>query len=427
MSKLKGYLLMTVFVLLLAACSANEGGSEGAASEGSDSEVEEQVELRILNFRVEDKAYFDEVNAAFEEEHPNITLKYDAVPTADFPQLKTARMTTGDVDLIASSNESEILNPEVRDQLADLSGNEFLDRFNGDALEAGQFDGKQFFIPISATSNVTFYNKKIFAEHGLNVPETWDEFLELNEALVEKGVDPIMFGGKDQWPVNMIIAQLEASLIRPSGENADYYEKMETEEVKYTDDQWVELFTKLKTLSQYFQKNYTGLDYGQAPGLFAQGRAAMMIDGSWSLAQIEDANPDFETGAFLLPGSNDPTDNQTATTKYGFGWMVNKNSPNIEAAIKYLDFLTMKENYQKYNDMVRMLPTIEGVSSDSPIIKEVTATLENQMPNFESLLTPGADYKFQQFAMQMFLDELTPEEVTERVQETYIDSKPEWK
>ncbi|WP_130858973.1 ABC transporter substrate-binding protein [Gracilibacillus phocaeensis] len=422
MNSWKGYLLLVVFVLILVGCSENE-----ERSGGEDQSAEEQVELRILNFRVEDKAYFDEINAAFEEEHPNITLKYDAVPTEDYPQLKTGRMTTGDVDLIASSTESEILNPEVRDQLADVSGSEFLNRLNEDALKAGQVGGKQYFIPISATSNVVFYNKTIFEENDLSVPKTWDEFIKLNERLVEKDIDPIMFGGKDQWPVNMIIAQLEASLIRPSGTNSDYYEKMETEEVKYTDEKWVELFEKLNVLSKYFQKNYTGLDYSQAPGLFAQGRSAMMIDGSWSLAQIEDTNPNFETGAFLLPGSNDPADNQTATTKYGFGWMVNKNSPNKEAAIAYLDFLTTKENYQKYNDMVRMLPTIEGVSSDSPIINEVSATLDNQMPIFESLLTPGADYKFQQFAMQMFLGELTPEEVTELNQETFIDSKPEWK
>ncbi|WP_214626508.1 ABC transporter substrate-binding protein [Paenibacillus agaridevorans] len=432
-NKLKfGVALIMASSMVLSACgsNSNNGGatqSPESSEPAGQTEEQKEVELKIISFRVEDKAYFDELNKAFEDAYPYITVKYDAVPTADYPQLRTARMTTGDVDLIASATEAEIVAEDTRETLADLTGAEFLNNFMPDALKAGQYEGKQYFVPISTVSMVTFYNKQIFADNGLSVPTTWDELIAVSEALAAKGISPIMFGGKDQWPINMIIAQLEQSIIRPAGANSDYYSKMRTEEKKFTDAEWLEVFTKLQTLSKYFQKNYAGLDYGQAPALFAQGKAAMMIDGSWSLAQIEDANPSFETGAFLLPGSNDPVANQVASTKFGFGWMVNKDSKNKDAAIKYLEFMTSKENYQKYNDLVRMLPTIEGVTSSSTIIQEVTPTLTNQMPIWESLQTPGGVYNYAQYATQMILGDITPQDIVEKMQKDYIDSKPEWK
>jgi len=50
----------------------------------------------------------------------------------------------------------------------------------------------------------------------------------------------------------------------------------------------------------------------------------MMIDGSWSVQEVENANPDFEVGFFLLPSSDNPENNIYTESKYGFGWSVLK-------------------------------------------------------------------------------------------------------
>lgn len=430
--------LLLALILILSACSkggtnnteATPAATSAATPEAVATEApaeEKDVDLKVINFRVEDKAFYDDINKKFEEKYPYIHLKYDVVPTKDYTQLKTARITNGDVDVIASGGEQEVANPNSRETMADISGQPFFSNFIPDALKAGQWEGKQYFLPFSTIALVTFYNKQIFADAGLAVPTTWDEFIAVCEALKAKGIEPIMFGGKDQWPINMIIGELEAGIVRPGGQNADFYAKMKTEETKFTDASWTEVFTKLQVLGKYFQKNAAGLDYGQAPGLFAQGKAAMMIDGSWSLAQIEDAKPAFETGTFLLPGSNDPEANKVATTKFGFGWTIYKDTKNMDAALKYLEFLASTENYQQYNDMVRMLPVIQNAETKSPISHEVSQLLTNQMPLWESLHIPGAKYNYTQYGMDVILGRMKPEDAVKQMQKDLIDSKADWK
>ncbi len=422
---------MAALSLVLSACSASSG-NETEAGTGTDaapqtSGKDEVVELNVINFRVEDTAFYDEINKKFQEAYPNIRLRYDAVPTKDYAQLRTARLTTGDLDLFASGGEVELKDPDLRAIMYDLKDQPFLGNFYPDALKAGQYEGAQYFLPMNTTAMVTFYNKQMFEEHGLAVPTTWDEFIAVCEALKAKGIDPIIFGGKDQWPVNMIIGELEKSLVRPGGTNQDFYEKLKTEETGFNDPRWVEVFAKLQQLSGYFQPNATGLDYGQAPGLFAQGKAAMMIDGSWSLAQIEDASPSFETGVFLLPGGNKPEDNGTAATKYGFGWYVNKDSENVDAAMKYLEFLTQKDNYQQYTNMVRMLPVMKDVVTESPIINEVDKLMEKQQSLWENTFMPGAAYQHTFYAMELIFGKIAPEEAAANMQKDFIQSKPNWK
>ncbi|MEK0315690.1 ABC transporter substrate-binding protein [Cohnella sp. 56] len=406
------------------ASSESSPAQSASASETNSTPAEKDVDLKIINFRVEDKAFYDQINQAFQEKYPHIHVKYDVVATKDYQQLKTARTAADDVDLIASGGESELADPNHRDLLADMNGQPFLEHYIPDALTAGQYEGKQLFLPTSSTTLVTFYNKKVFNDLGLQVPTTWDDFVKVLEQIKAAGIDPIMFGGKDQWPVNMILDELEAGIVR--SQDKDFYLKMRTEETKF-DPAWVEVYQKLGVLGKFFIKNAVGLDYGQAPGLFAQGKAAIMIDGSWSLAQIEDAKPEFEVGAFLLPGSNDPAANGIATTKFGFGWTVYKNSKNKDAAMKYLEFLSETENYKKYNDMVRMLPTQKDIQNASPIAQEISVLLAKQMPIWENLIIPGAKYNYTQYGMEVILGSLTPEEAAKKMQADLIGSKDSWK
>ncbi len=401
--------------------SANASPSAGGSPEP---EKQENVELKVINFRVEDKAFFDEVNQAFEAKYPHIKIKYDAVPTKDWAAFKEARITTGDVDIMGSGGEADIYNPALRQQMADIGQHPFFDQFYPDALKAGQLDGKQYFLPMSSIALVTFYNKKIFADLGLSVPRTWDEFVSVSEKLKSGGIEPIMYGGKDQWPINMVIGALEAGIVR--SQDPAFYDKMKTEETKFTDPAWVEVFEKLGVISKYMIKNSLGLDYGQAPGLFAQGKAAMMIDGSWSLSQIEDAKPDFEVGAFLLPGSNDKEANGIATTKFGFGWNIYSGSKNKEAAVTYLQFIMEPANYQKYMDMVRMLPVIDGTQVTSPVANEVSALLKKQMPIWELYRIPGAKYEFERIGVEIIMNRLTAAEAADQSQQALIGSKSNW-
>lgn len=387
-------------------------------------EPAKEVKLSIITQRVEDKAFNDDLNARFQEKYPNIKLQFDAVPTKDYGTLRTARITAGDVDIYVAGN---IRDEASRKLMADITGQPFLADYYPDALKTEQWEGRQYGLPLCTVASNVFYNKKIFADLGISVPTTWTEFVAACDKIQAAKIDPIMMGGKDQWPLNMVLISLETPIV--SAADPNFYSKMKTEETKFTDPGWVEVYKKFEIIGKYFEKSAMGIGYGQAPGLFAQGKAAMMIDGSWSATQIEDAKPEFEVGAFLLPATENKDYNSVAPTKIGMSYYVYANSTEDrkDAAFKYLAFFSEKENYQKYTDTVKMFPVISGIKMTSPLAQEISNLLVRQNLMFELFKIQGGKYDYTNYAVQILMGKLTPEKAAENMQADLIGSKANWK
>lgn len=436
-SKFFKNLMVTVIItaMTLAAfsgCGSQSGDNDAAKTAEATKATEtakatepaEEVKLSVISQRVEDKVFNDDFNARFQQKYPNIKLQFDAVPTKDYETLLKARLASGDVDIYVGAN---VRDENSRKQLTDLTGQPFLADYYPDALKAMQWEGKQYGLPLCTVAVNVFYNKKIFADQGIAVPTTWTEFVAACDKIQAAKIDPIMLGGKDQWPVNMVLIALETPIVHVP--NPDFYNKLRTEETKFTDPGWVEVYQKLGILGKYFEKNAMGVGYGQAPGLFAQGKAAMMIDGSWSATQIEDAKPSFEVGAFILPATDNKDQNAIAPTKVGMGYHVYANSPDDrkDAAFKYLAFFSEKENYQKFTDTVKMFPVMSGIKMTSPLAQTISDLTSKQIQLFEEQLIPGAKYDYTNYSLQLLMGQLTPEKATQKMQDDLIGSKANWK
>lgn len=418
--KIIGFVMLSLMIAL-AGCS-KETSNGGESSDG-----EKEQELRVINWRVEDKEIYDKLHAKFTEKYPNIKLKYDAVPTKDYSVLYKSRIAANEVDVVAGDPVIYLKTQNDREMIMDLKGQEFLDRYQEDVLKTGEVDGKQLLVPWNSVAFVTFYNKKLLEDLGIEVPKTWDEFVAASEKVREAGHEPIVFGGKDQWPIAMVVQQLEGSIVR--SKMPDFHEKIISGDIEYTDPTWVELFEKLQTVGSYFQKNSAGLAYGNAPGIFAQGKAAFMIDGNWSASAIQQANPDFEYGVFNLPGTNDVEANKNVSVKIGGGWMVLKDTPNKDAAMKYLDFMSDPENYKEYADATKSVPVIKDVEIEDPAVKQVSELLvaNNQIPIWEYKMVPGGKYEFVKYGMELVMQNMKPEKAAEKLQQDLMKSKDFWK
>ena len=66
---------------------------------GGDDNGVNKATLRIINFRVEDQSYYDWLIDKFEKENRGVTVHYDAVDTANYPQLVGARVASGQLDV----------------------------------------------------------------------------------------------------------------------------------------------------------------------------------------------------------------------------------------------------------------------------------------------------------------------------------------
>jgi raffinose/stachyose/melibiose transport system substrate-binding protein len=428
-------LTTVISTALLSACGTNNGNDAGnsvataGASASNSNDSGKQVELRIINWRVEDKAFFDQFNAKFEKENPNIKIRYDATPTQSYAQLKNSRIAANEVDIVAGDYKT-MNSADQRELWMDLSGQSFLSSYKKDALENLSYDGKQYGLPWNKVSLVAFYNKKMFSDLGQQEPKTWTEFTALLDKIKAGGIDPILVGGKDGWPMQQIVHTLEPSIVR--GAKPDFYGKDNANVMaltsKFTDPEWVEVFTKFKTLSQNFQKNALGLAYGQAPGLFAQGKAAMMIDGTFSLTQINDAKPNFEVGTFMIPATDDEAKNKIGYAKIGGAWFIANNSPNKEAALKYLEAFSQKDNYQLYIDTVNQFPVMDGITMKDTLAQQINDQLsaKDAVDQFTNIQNSGSTYDLN-LLNELASSDLKPEEAAQKWQKNYEDSKANWK
>lgn len=251
-----------------------------------------------------------------------------------------------------------------------MTGQSFLDHYHAVDIEnAMTYNGKVYGLNMGKVAFTgLFYNKDIFAEHGLKVPSTWSELVHIFEVLKGAGVQPLGMAGKDIWPMNLAVEGLQASIIP---DQLEFIKGLWTGDRKFTDPEAIEVLEKSQVLMEYTIDGFMGIDYGTLPSLFASAQVAMMPDGTWNAPTIADINPDMNFGYFPIPGSENPAQNGQLAGKYDMTWLVLEDSPNKEYAMKWLAMLSEKDHYTMFVNAAGFLPTQPDIVMESEFISEI--------------------------------------------------------
>ncbi len=167
----------------------------------------------------------------------------------------------------------------------------------------GKIDGVQYVANYKKQVIGVFYNKDIFAANGLEVPQTYQAFLDVCEALKAKEILPVSIGIKDGWPQIMLANMLAGTDLLANDTSWGIQRNADT--VKFNNPQLVKAMEKY----QYICQNYAGdslpsITYTQMLEQFFTGKAAMLPMGSWVNAEVAKAEQEFEVGWFPMPGDD---------------------------------------------------------------------------------------------------------------------------
>jgi raffinose/stachyose/melibiose transport system substrate-binding protein len=99
------------------------------------------------------------------------------------------------------------------------------------AVQAFQYNGKSYGIPLYLDAKFMGYNKEIFAKNGLGEPASFEELLAACDKIKASGVTPISFGNKEAWPAVHYAGQLLAYNVPRATLEADFDPK----QAKYDD------------------------------------------------------------------------------------------------------------------------------------------------------------------------------------------------
>ncbi len=218
----------------------------------------------------------------------------------------------------------------------------------GDYLEAENFgdmaccgaiqdyeDGNIYTIPYEpANYTVIYYNRQIFDELGLTVPETAEQLLEVCEALKQNGIPALATSASESWQSCMLLEAF-ALTVEP-----DITKRIMRKEASFGDAPYVWAAELLQTLveNDYIESKFLNQSYAQNSTSFIKGEVAMLADGSWSLNDKATRSVN-KSGWFFAPVKDySYIDNygisSGSSMKIGNGFLISNDCTDKRSAVK---------------------------------------------------------------------------------------------
>ncbi|WNR46942.1 ABC transporter substrate-binding protein [Paenibacillus roseipurpureus] len=236
-------------------------------------------------------------------------------------------------------------------------------------------DGRIWALPIDVNGAGVIYNKETFAKAGIQEPpKTWQQFLEACEALQKVGITPIAAGYKDAWTISWDIAA--DMLVNQYAANPTWIADIEAGKTSFKNNQihFKEILQRFGDRLKYVNKNPFETDWNQAQMLLAEGKAGMIINGTWTVDGVKSKNPRSNLGLFAFPYSSDPQKAIFGLKSTG-GIVVNPKSPHKEAALRTLELFATQQMGQIFQTNKKALSVIKGLPKDfDPTYIELDST-----------------------------------------------------
>ena len=224
-------LVMGLSCLMFVGCdNSGNGGNIGGDLSNDATYNGEAVEITFYHtMGATLRGVLDKYIAKFNELYPNITITHSQVGSYDDVRDKiSTELTVGNQPNIAycypdhvalynlaggvvtlDSLIASTATVERADGTTETLGltqaqiDDFIDAYYNEGTQFG--DGKMYTMPMSKSTEVLYYNKTFFDQHGLKVPTTWDEMEQVCAQILE--IDPtcipLGYDSEANWFITM--------------------------------------------------------------------------------------------------------------------------------------------------------------------------------------------------------------------------------
>lgn len=338
------------FAMLLVACGEKEASnvvpeSNNAVADTEDATPTEEVvaprevDLNIMMSFPQYMEQWETYCKQFEDKmlsEENIKVKINLeMPSSDqYDSVLQARITGDDAPDLYTVQCNNLKTYYEPGYLADLSGEELAGKIYDNVKKTVTLDNKLVAVPIESMAWGVLYNKDIFDECGLQAPNTLDDLKNISKVLKEKGYTPFLLAYQEQWVPQLMTALTIGGKV--SGELPDWLDRMYADNGSY--EEIGEIFDVIDLIMQNGTDRAMeeGSEVGSAD--FANGKAAMYVQGTWASNTIMTANPDMNLGVFAMPVNNNEACtliNLSTSTTLG----VYPKSENLDIALKFANYV----------------------------------------------------------------------------------------
>ncbi len=382
-----------------------------------------QTEIAFINCGAADGAEPEVQNAyvaEWEAMNPDYKVRQEYVPWGQCQEKAITLAAAGDPVGLAYLGSRTL--PQLAD--ADLilpieMTAEEQASYEPSVLSTVQYKGGIWGLPRAFSTKAIYYNKKLFEDAGLDMPDgpqTFDEMLEAAKAISGKtdakgfGMPAASFDNTMHTFLNFLYSN-GAAVVNADGE------------VVFNSPETVEVFEFYKELAKYSQEGPVAYDRGKVEPLFADGKVAMVVMSHG----FRSRTGDVDYGITWIPAGPSGDHSTLLITD---SLAVFKGTGVEEAAMSLAKYLTETERQAHFDDVAGWTPIRETDTSRALIDKN-----PNWKYYLESIKAGGPEPQFVDYtALQdimneaiqgVILGEISPEEATESVAKDLEDLKEE--
>jgi raffinose/stachyose/melibiose transport system substrate-binding protein len=287
--------------LALAGCSAGSATGDGAAPA-------EKTTIRFL-YATGDETWNGVVQAvvdAFNEQSDTTTVQLDPLPAGS--DYATALKT-----MDATGNWPAVV--DMRDTLTYINAGKLApvpdsvtELIEPEAVGAAS-DGNIYTVPYSALNgeiglNIV-YNKDYFEDNDLEVPETYEDFIDLLADIKANGDAPLATAAAEVWPSDQLWKQLAAPYFAEWDDEGGFWEAAARGDASI-EDLREPLQELVDITNEYVLDGWQSTADAQTTTLLVNEMAVMATSsaGIGRLNDIHKVDPDFNAGLFIVPAED---------------------------------------------------------------------------------------------------------------------------
>ncbi|MFJ2543535.1 extracellular solute-binding protein [Microbacterium sp. NPDC087589] len=330
--------IVLVSSVALAACAAGSAPSGGSADD-VDAALEAGGELLVWGW----EPTLTPIVEAFEEEHPNVDVTLANVGTGNdhYVALQNAILAGSGVPDVAQIEFYALPQFTSGDSLADLT-----------PFGAAELEGEFAPGPWGAVSNgetviglpggggpmALFYNAAVFERLGVEVPTTWDEYLEAGRQL--HAADPNVYvatDGADPGYATSMIWQAGGQPFRVDGTTVSV--DLADEGTQKYSALWQQLLDEnlLSSIPAWSDEWFSSL---------GDGTVATMVTGAWMALNLQSSSPAGEGDWRVAPMPTWEEGDSASAENGGGALSVTEASQNKALAYAFTEFANLGEGVQ---------------------------------------------------------------------------------
>ncbi|WP_241842959.1 ABC transporter substrate-binding protein [Agromyces albus] len=411
----------------------------GCASGGAETEAAEKTTIRFT-YATGDETWNGVVEGvvdAFNEQSDTATVQLDPLPAGS--DYATAVKT-----MDATGNWPALI--DMRDTLTYINAGklapipESVTSLLDENVYGESSDGNVYVVPTTALNgeigiNIV-YDKAYFKKHKLEVPETYDDFIDLMEEIKSNGDVPLATAAGEVWPSDQLWKPLAAPVFAEWSDEDGFWNAVQAGEASIAD-----LKAPLEELKRitdtYVLQGWQSTADAQTTTLLVNGQAVMATSsaGLGRLLDVNKVDPDFEAGLFIIPDEDGDINvlknavNGDTASGIAISSQAAEDEKEYQAAVDFLEFYFSVDTANLIEELGMIAPNIAEAdkvkrNTSIPGAEDFFALLEN--PNLtwysnEPKLATFSSFNtfFRQTRIEMQDGQTTIDQAIEKAQAEY--------